>query len=133
MLVHWTQHTTSTAPCAADHIFENNHRVVHRPARGQPGSSIVMRGAPPASFLPVALINHMDLALHGRSVTIGREYDKVRAEVGAKSGANREAHTEQNFSPIPRTAHRLEPLEKLEQLVGTQGDSTCHSHDPTRV
>ena len=131
MLVHWTQHTTSPAPSASGHIFEYNHRVVHRPAEGQSSSSIVMRGAPPASPSPAALMKHMALALQGRSINIGRECDEVRAEVGAKSGANREwnnsnreAHTEQNSSPIPRTAHRLEPLEQLERLVGTQGDST---------
>ena len=104
---------------------------------GATWSSIVMRwralwaqGAPPASPSPVALINHMDLALHGRSVEMGRECEGVRTGVGAKSGANREwnnsnreAHTEQDSSPIPRTTHRLEHLENLEQLVGTQGDS----------
>jgi len=29
-------HTMSTAPRAVDHIFENNQRVVPRPAEGKP-------------------------------------------------------------------------------------------------
>jgi hypothetical protein len=45
MLVHWTQHTTSTAPCAADYISKNIHRLVQRPAEGKPDPMLPILGA----------------------------------------------------------------------------------------
>jgi hypothetical protein len=126
--VHGTQHTTSTAPCAADHIFENYHRVVHRPARGQPGSSIVMRWRASCQFFTRRA--HQS---HGPRLTRAISQDRERVR-GSENWSRRKFLSEPRMEQLEPggshgtrlltdSSHRLERLEKLEQLVGTQGDS----------